>query len=236
MLLLHSSNVQVRPDKRAFFTLRDYLSVVRELNDKPILPAAGSEPAEAERRALPGTIRKLWIGESAALRDHLWRLDPESRRYRFGSPVNNYFIEQYASRALTPDTIVHGFFVDGVLRAAAELRPYGKPFPMEAEAAFSVEREWQNHGVGSELMERTILAARNRGIRAIYLNCLLENRRMQAVAKKYEALLRIHADDVVGEVVNPVPTPLSVARELVADGYDMTTAVLDLQSRLLRAV
>jgi hypothetical protein len=47
-------------------------------------------------RALPGMIRKLWVGETSAFRDHLLRLDPESRRTRFGSPVNNFFIGQYA--------------------------------------------------------------------------------------------------------------------------------------------
>ena len=32
-----------------------------------------------------GTIRKLWIGETDAYRDHLLRLDPESRRRRFSA-------------------------------------------------------------------------------------------------------------------------------------------------------
>jgi GNAT superfamily N-acetyltransferase len=190
--------------------------------------------AEDGEQALPGAIRKLWVGEGAAFRDHLLRLDPDSRRSRFGSPVNNFFIEQYASRALTAESVVHGLFVDGTLRAAAELRVFGKPFPYDAEAAFSVEHEWQSRGVGSELLERTILAARNRNIRTIYLNCLRENRRMQAIAKKHEASLQIRADEVVGEVVNPGATPLSLAREFMADGHGMATALLDLQSRMLR--
>lgn len=192
-------------------------------------------PAE-DAEELPGTIRKLWIGEASALRDHLLRLDPESRRNRFGSPVNAHFIERYASRSISPDAIVHGFFVDGVLRAAAELRPFGKPFPFDAEGALSVEREWQNRGVGSALLEHTILAAQNRGIRTIQLNCLINNRAMQSIAKKYEAALRFRADDVVGELENPVPTPLSLVRELVADSHGMATTILDLQSRLLRPV
>ena len=194
---------------------------------------SGDGGDEAER-TLPGTIRKLWVGETAALRDHLLRLDPDSRRSRFGSPVNRFFIDQYASRALTPESVVHGMFVDGTLRAAAELRVFGKPFPFDAEAAFSVEREWQSRGVGSELLDRTVLAARNRNIRTIYLNCLTENRRMQAIARKHEASLRIRADEVIGEVVNSGATPLSVAREFMADGYGMATAILDLQSRLFR--
>jgi GNAT superfamily N-acetyltransferase len=195
---------------------------------------------DAEERAepdsnFPGTIRKLWIGEGELLRDHLMRLDPGSRRSRFGSSANAHFVEQYASRAITPESIVHGYFEDGVLRAVAELRVFGKPFPVDAEAALSVERPWQNLGVGSALLDRTILAAQNRGIRTIQLNCLLDNVRMQAVARKHEAALRIRADDVVGEVVNPMPTPLSVVRELIADSHDMASVVLDLQSRMLQA-
>ena len=190
-------------------------------------------PPGAQDQALPGTIRKLWVGEGAALRDHLLRLDPESRRSRFGSPVNRFFIEQYASRAISSDSVVHGFFADGVLRGVAELRVFGKPFPFDAEGAFSLEREWQGRGVGSELLERTILAARNRGVRTIYLNCLAENRPMQAIAKKHEASLRIRADEVVGEVVNTGATPLSIARELIADGHGMATTILDLQRRAL---
>lgn len=198
-------------------------------------PDRSIDPLDAEIALHPGVIRKLWIGEASVLRDHLLRLDSESRRFRFGSPVNAFFIDQYASRAIGPGSIVHGFFVDGVLRAAAELRVYGKPIPQEAEAALSVERDWQDLGVGTALLERTILAARNRSVRTIYLNCLMENRRMQAIAKKHKASLRIQADDVVGEVVNTGATPGSLIREIIADGHGMATAILDLQKRIFRA-
>jgi GNAT superfamily N-acetyltransferase len=189
---------------------------------------------ERDDNEIPGTIRKLWIGEAKAFREHLLRLDPESRRSRFGSPVNEFFISNYASRALGPGSVVHGFLDKGVLRAAAELRPFGRGFPAEAEAAFSVEDNFQNNGIGSALLERTILAAKNRGIRTIYMSCLAENRRMQAIAKKYEADLRFEADEVVGEVANTGPTPLSLLREWIADGHGYATAVLDVQSRFLR--
>jgi GNAT superfamily N-acetyltransferase len=228
MLLLHGSNAGNSLDCLTFSARSAYVSTMRisQADERDDLP-------EAPER-LPGTIRKLWIGEADLLRDHLLRLDPDSRRSRFGSSANAYFIEQYTSHALTPESIVHGYFEDGVLRAAAELRAFGKPFPVDAEAALSVERPWQNRGVGSALLDRAILAAQNRGIRTIQLNCLLDNVRMQAVAKKHEALLRIRSDGVVGEVVNPFPTPLSVLRELIADGHGMTSVVLDLQSRMLQ--
>jgi len=39
-----------------------------------------------------GVIRKLWIGETAKYRDHMLRLDPASRRSRFGGGVSDDFI------------------------------------------------------------------------------------------------------------------------------------------------
>lgn len=194
-----------------------------------------SSAAAPSSEARGGTIRKLWSGEEDLLRDHLLRLDSESRRRRFGSPVNRFFIEQYARHTLSRASVVHGFFVDGILRGVAELRAYGETFRGEAEVAFSIEQEWQGRGVGSELLERTILCARNRSIHTIYMNCIAENRAMQAMAKKYEASLRFRADDVVGRVVNSRATPLSLMREWIADGHGIASTFLDVHARFFRA-
>jgi GNAT superfamily N-acetyltransferase len=182
-----------------------------------------------------GTIRKLWIGEAAKYREHLLRLDPESRRNRFGGAVSDAFIENFVEMTLGLDAVIHGFFVDGVLRGAAELRAFGPGLAHEAEAAFSIEKPWQSHGVGSDLLERTLLAARNRGIKLLHMTCLANNLRMQQLARKFDAELTFDFGSVVGEVEAPFPTPLSVLREFVADGHGFATAVLDAQSRLLAA-
>lgn len=183
-----------------------------------------------------GSIRKLWIGEAERYRDHLLRLDPESRRSRFGGAVSSAFIRDYADIALGLDGIFHGFFVDGVLRGTAELRPIGPPLAREAEAAFSIEKPWQSHGVGSALLERTLLAARNRGIKFMHMACLADNTRMQQLARKFDAELTFDFGNVVGEVAAPRPTPLSLVREIVADQHAFATALLDVQSRLLKPV
>jgi hypothetical protein len=60
------------------------------------------------------------------------------------------------------------------------------------------------------------------------------NRRMQELARKFAAELSFDFGDVVGEVAAARPTPLSVLRELVADNCGFATAVLDVQSRLLK--
>ena len=61
-----------------------------------------------------GMIRKLWINETDAYRDHLLRLDPESRNRRFSGAVSDEFIAWHAGSAGGLGVIVHGFFVDGV--------------------------------------------------------------------------------------------------------------------------
>ena len=181
-----------------------------------------------------GVIRKLWIGEIAQYEEHLVRLDAESRSNRFGGAVSDEFIRSYVGTIRALEAIVHGFFVDDVLRGAAELRSLGPALPNEAEVAFSIEGPWQSHGVGSALLERTLLAARNRGIKLLHMSCLAHNQRMQQLARKFDAELTYDFGSVVGEVIAPHPTPVSMMREFFADGHAFATAALNAQSRLLK--
>src|SRR5437667_10273893 len=89
--------------------------------DRDLVTRAG-EPDMSDVLPPGSVIRKLWIGESDAFRKHLLRLDGESRRNRFGSAVSDSYIRRHAGRAFTLGTIIHGFFVDGGLRGASELR------------------------------------------------------------------------------------------------------------------
>ncbi|MFY9688066.1 MAG: GNAT family N-acetyltransferase [Pseudolabrys sp.] len=179
-----------------------------------------------------GVIRKLWIGETDAYRDHLLCLDRESRNRRFSGAVSDEFIAQHAASTGSFGVVLHGFFVDGVLRGVAELRSIGSVFAREGEAAFSVELPWQSHGVGTVLLERTLLSARNRGIKLLRMHCLADNRRMQQLASKFEADLTFDFGSVVGEVDPPRFTVLSLTREMIADTHSVTAAFLDVQSRL----
>jgi GNAT superfamily N-acetyltransferase len=182
-----------------------------------------------------GVIRKMWIGETERYREHVLRLDPESRRNRFAGGVSDEFIRNYVDLTTGLDAVVHGFFIGGKMRGAAELRPLGLQYPRQAEAAISVERPWQSHGVGSALLRRTLLTARNRGFRLLHMACLADNRRMQQLARKFDAELTFDFESVVGEVESSRPTPLSLMRELMSDSHGFATAMLDLQSRMLRA-
>jgi GNAT superfamily N-acetyltransferase len=181
-----------------------------------------------------GHVRKLWPAEADAYRDHLLRLDPESRHRRFSGAVSDEIIVRHAASIGDFGVVVYGFFLDGILRGAAELRPAGT-FSDEAEAAFSVESPWQSVGVGTVLLDRILLTARNRGIKRLQMQCLTENRRMQQLAKKFAAEFSFDFGSVVGEVTAQRSTALSLFREWIGDAYGTLETVLDLQAQAVRA-
>ena len=181
-----------------------------------------------------GVIRKLWATETDAYCQHLLRLDRDSRHRRFSGAVSDEFIARHAATASDIGVVVHGFFVEGVLRGGAELRRNGSLLSSEAEAAFSIEQPWQSHGVGTVLLERTLLSARNRGITQLQMQCLANNQRMQQLARKFDADLSFDFGSVIGEVDPPASSALSLMREAMADNSGIATAILDAQSRMFR--
>jgi len=188
-----------------------------------------------DARLPEGMFRKLWPSESGSFRNHLLRLDKNSRRMRFAHGVADAFIEDYAARMSEMGSLVFAFVADGEVRAAAELRKLGDTWGREAEAAFSVENAYQDQGIGSELMGRVIRTARNRGVQLLYMSCLAENSKMQAIARKYEAELHFEYGEVIGEIVPDNANYFSILAEAVEDRVGYMMAVLDLQTRLVKA-
>lgn len=182
-----------------------------------------------------GIFRKLWPHEQNLFRDHLMRLDKASRNLRFAHGVSDAFIEDYASHMTDTGSTVFAYIEDGEVRAAAELKKLGDTWGREAEAAFSVEAAYQDHGLGTELMGRVIRAARNRGVHLLYMSCLASNAKMQAIARKYEADLRFELGEVIGEIVPQEPNYFSLLAEAVEDRVGFMMAVLDVQRRVVKA-
>jgi len=176
-----------------------------------------------------GKIRKLWPTETEKFRDHLLRLDNNGRHLRFAHGVSDHFITEYASHMSEMGSLVYGFVEDGEVRAAAELKKIGNLWGTEAEAAFSVEANYQNHGLGMAMMGRIIRSARNRGIRHLVLSCMAENQKMQHIARHYEADLRFEYEEVVGEIVPKNANYFSIMEEAAQDQVGFMMAVLDLQ-------
>ena len=183
------------------------------------------------------SVRRLYRPDLSNFRDHLVRLDADTRFDRFGLRVSDEYLENYAEHCFAPGAITYGYFEDGVMRGASELRTYDSketPGHKDAEAAFSVERPWRRLGIGTELMSHVVLAARNRRIVTLTIFCLRHNRAMLSLAKKFETDLKFELNDVTGRLVAKPPSALSLWRELVENTMDLGAAVVDYQGRFLK--
>ncbi|MEI6556838.1 MAG: GNAT family N-acetyltransferase [Rhodospirillaceae bacterium] len=170
-------------------------------------------------------IRILLPTEMSRYRAHLLRLTSVDRHLRFGGSVGDAVIEQHCLRLDWHDTIVIGYFVDGELRGGAELRTAGDLFPSHAEMAFSVERAYQGRGVGSALMARVLTVARNRGIRQVNLICLLENRAMQSLARKFSQARVVDSGEVGVSINLQQADQVSLITEAFEEGAALIASV-----------
>lgn len=162
-------------------------------------------------------VSRLYAANQDKIRDHFLRLDILSRRARFCGAISDYRISKYAKNIFRSDSIVCGASVNGQLRGIVELRGDFPSWPRTKEAAFSVEPDWQNIGIGDALFERMFAMAQNRGVRTIQMMCLKENSRMRHLATKHNALLRSE-HDMIEAILHPYwPTPASVLKEIVGE-------------------
>ena len=166
-------------------------------------------------------IRRLWQSDQSDLIDFFTRTDQQTRRLRFCSEVNDDYVTSYAECLVSPDTVAYGAFTDQGLRGISEMRILPDSWPRSAEIALLVEPDWQERGIGDALFDRVLTAAQNRSIKTIYMLCLKENKRMQHLAKKHDAVLHFDTGTVEAALTTPGPTPMSLFYEMFTEtrGY-----------------
>ena len=149
--------------------------------------------------AAKGSVRTLTAEELPLLREHLLRLDPESRRDRFNGYTDENFIGRYAAKCRTDGTIIVAYIEDGVVRGAAELH---QPDLSNAlpEIAFSVEAELRRQGVGSLLFTRLIAKAKSLGYDSLRITTGSQNEAMRALAHKFGAKLAFRRGESSGSI------------------------------------
>ena len=129
-------------------------------------------------------VTRLSPLDQAAISDHFLRLDASSRYARFGHGVSDGFLKQYAKRLLRLRGEIFGIFLTGELRAVAEIREILDDWPKTAEAALSVEQNWQGKGLGNTLMFHIVGEARSRGTDFIHMMFTRNNKRMKLLTAK----------------------------------------------------
>jgi hypothetical protein len=174
-----------------------------------------------------GYVRTLSQQEELPLlRDHLLRLDAESRRDRFNGHMYDEFIEHYAAKCADDGTIIIAYMENGIIRGAAELHPPGQSDDGVPEIAFSVEACVRRQGVGSILFKRLLSEARWKGYRRLRVTTGAGNEAMRALASKFGAHLVFRHGESTGTIeVSRAPqaelaklaidAPLDAARAVV---------------------
>jgi GNAT superfamily N-acetyltransferase len=146
--------------------------------------------------------------ELPLLRDHLLRLDPESRHDRFHGFMDDSFIERYAAKCADDGTVIIAYIEDGVVRGAAELHPPEQSPDSLPEIAFSVEARVRRQGVGSILFKKLIAEARSKGYRSLRITTGAQNEAMRALARKFGAHLTFRHGESTGTIdLTPLPQP-----------------------------
>lgn len=172
----------------------------------------------ASREPFRLVYRKLWEHDLPRYVAHLCRLAPADRRARFTREVDRAAIERHVASLDWHRVVLIGAFKDHMLRGVAELHLGRGSGLRQAELAFSIERPLQQQGLGSGLMERALVAARNRGIEQIWLMCLAENRGMRRVAGKFGAAVQLDHHEVLGELRLLPANSATLISEAIEDG------------------
>lgn len=121
------------------------------------------------------------------------------------------FIVAHSEALFTAGGIVLGCFVRGVLCAVGELHHQGTS--RVAEVAIIVEQSFQSCGIGTEILRRLVLIARNRAIRTLHCYCLLDNTGAQKIARKLGGALKCVDGAVEADITQPWPTYWSLLGE-----------------------
>ena len=110
-----------------------------------------------------------------------------------------------------------GYVVAGQVRGLGELKPIGNGSPRAAELAVSVERPFQNRGIGTALLRRLVVSARNRLIDRIHMVCLIENGRAVRMARRLDGVLRFRDGEAEAVIEPPWPTPWTWLEEALLE-------------------
>ncbi|MDO9564237.1 MAG: GNAT family N-acetyltransferase [Bradyrhizobium sp.] len=178
--------------------------------------------------AARGTVRTLRQSEELSLlRDHLLRLDPDSRHDRFHGFMDDSFIERYAAKCADDGTVVIAYIEDGVVRGAAELHPPDRSPDSQPEIAFSVESTVRRQGVGSILFKKLIAEARSKGYRSLRITTGAQNQAMRALANKFGANLKFRHGESTGTINLEPLAPPQAAMTAIATPADAARAMIN---------
>lgn len=142
------------------------------------------------------TIRQVLPHEYGKYREHLKKLDAESKYLRFGSPIRDDGIDRLCD-LIEKERSQHVLFCieDEELNFVA----IGHVALLDgAELAFSVLKPYQGQGIGTALMNRCIQWCRTHGVLKGHIVCLSTNTAMKRLCRKFHMKMDIEYGEVIG--------------------------------------
>lgn len=136
-------------------------------------------------QAIP--VRELHAGHKDEILNHLLQLNDEDRHLRFGTQTPDEVIAHYVEHIdLNKDTVFGIFNDDLKLIGMAHLAylPESKNQTRAAEFGVSVLPEGRAQGLGTALLQRSAVHARNTRVETLYVHCLASNKAMMHLAQK----------------------------------------------------
>ena len=136
---------------------------------------------------LSSLIRELHTHHKEEILGHLLALNPEDRRLRFGTLLSDELLRSYVDHIDFLNDAVFAYFDDELrLIGLAHLTylPKSKTKTYSAEFGVSVLPHGRGKGVGTALLERAAMHARNTNINTLFVHCLANNRAMMKLARK----------------------------------------------------
>jgi GNAT superfamily N-acetyltransferase len=140
--------------------------------------------------------RPLGPSHRSLIQGHYLRLDANSRIGRFWHDAPVTHLNSYTGGLDLEDGIFLGCFPDQTLRGLAEARPMGLG-GKAWEAVVSVERAWQDQGLGRWLLARAIQLAHQNGAVRVYMKADIAN----TAAKKFAIQLGATLSEADGDAV-----------------------------------
>lgn len=186
-----------------------------------------SKTATTSRAPARGHVRLLATRELVLFREHLLRLDRESRRDRFNGSLDDEWVAGYAERSVKDGTVILAYFENDVVRGAAELHQSDLSSDSQPEIAFSVEACVRRQGVGSILFTRLIAKARAMGYDKLRITTGAQNDAMRALANKFGARLSFRHGESTGIIDIKQEPDDSAVLQARTSAFDVARAVTE---------
>jgi RimJ/RimL family protein N-acetyltransferase len=155
--------------------------------------------------------------------EHLKKLQGEDRRLRFGYMVKDEGIDSYVERMSSKDIIFAVFDLDMQIVAMAH---FSLLEDGTAELGLSVNSDRRGEQLGSKLFYRAILTAKILGIEEVFVQCLIENKIMQHLAKKHDMQVQTHYG--TGEAEGRIDLEPATLRDVIEHAMIQQITMYDL--------